>query len=203
MKPYFQEDGIVIYHGDCREVLPSLERVDMIITDPPYPDIEKGFTQTSIRFLDKHPCRQLVFWSAIEPFPLSFSAVHIWHKPNGRSNEHYERIFERNGQRVCRVWRESAINSCVVADMTGDVYTNHPTQKPIRLIRKLLTLTKPTHVLDPFMGSGTTLRAAKDCGLKAIGIEIEERYCEIAANRLRQGVLSFVTNHERKAGAAA
>jgi site-specific DNA-methyltransferase (adenine-specific) len=69
----------------------------------------------------------------------------------------------------------------------------HPVEKPSEL---LLDLMKPTTsesgtILDPFMGSGTTLRAAKDLGRKAIGIEIEEKYCEIAANRLRQEVLAF------------
>jgi site-specific DNA-methyltransferase (adenine-specific) len=65
----------------------------------------------------------------------------------------------------------------------------HPTQKPLVLMRWLIELTVAETILDPYMGSGTTLRAAKDLGRKAIGIEIEERYCEIAANRLRQEVL--------------
>ena len=68
----------------------------------------------------------------------------------------------------------------------------HPTQKPVRLMRWCISLyPDAVSILDPFMGSGTTLRAAKDLGRKAIGIEIEERYCEIAANRLRQEVLQF------------
>jgi site-specific DNA-methyltransferase (adenine-specific) len=65
----------------------------------------------------------------------------------------------------------------------------HPTQKPERLIKRLLSLFPGETILDPFMGSGTTLRAAKDLGRRAIGIEIEEKYCEIAVERLRQGVL--------------
>jgi len=70
----------------------------------------------------------------------------------------------------------------------------HPTQKPMSLFRWCIQLDKktPKIVLDPFMGSGTTLRAAKDLGRKAIGIEIEEKYCEIAAKRLRQEVLPLV-----------
>lgn len=66
---------------------------------------------------------------------------------------------------------------------------HHPTQKPIELIRYLAGRHRPGLILDPFMGSGTTLRAAMDLGRKAIGIEIEERYCEIAARRLQQSVM--------------
>jgi len=65
----------------------------------------------------------------------------------------------------------------------------HPTAKPVELMLRLLSKTQGT-ILDPFMGSGTTLRAAKDLGRKAIGIEIEERYCEIAARRMGQEVLA-------------
>jgi DNA modification methylase len=66
----------------------------------------------------------------------------------------------------------------------------HPTQKPLPLIKWCINLAEPIEtILDPFMGSGTTLRAAKDLGRKAIGIEIEKKYCDIAIERLRQGVL--------------
>ena len=70
----------------------------------------------------------------------------------------------------------------------------HPTQKPLRLLRLLLTdySEQGQTILDPFMGSGTTLRAAKDLRRKAIGIEIEEKYCEIAAKRLEQEVFDFI-----------
>lgn len=69
----------------------------------------------------------------------------------------------------------------------------HPTQKPTALLRHLLSVLPPgtRTVLDPFMGSGSTLRAAKDCGHRAIGIDVDERYCEIAARRIAQGVLDF------------
>lgn len=70
----------------------------------------------------------------------------------------------------------------------------HVTQKPESLIRELLSIAPRGGVLDPFMGSGTTLRAAKDLGLPCIGIEQDERYCEIAANRLAQAVLPLGAN---------
>ena len=65
----------------------------------------------------------------------------------------------------------------------------HPTEKPISLMTQIIDTMPPGVILDPFMGSGTTLRAAKDLGRRAIGIEIDERYCEIAVRRLAQGVL--------------
>ena len=72
----------------------------------------------------------------------------------------------------------------------------HPTQKPVALMKWCLSLRWVSEgpVCDPYMGSGPTLKAAKDLGRRAIGIEIEERYCEIAANRLRQRVLSFTAD---------
>ena len=78
-----------------------------------------------------------------------------------------------------------------VFEWTRETDTQHPTQKPIDAIRQCLDAYAGAVILDPFMGSGTTLRAAKDLGRKAIGIEIEEKYCEIAVKRLSQEVLAL------------
>jgi hypothetical protein len=175
--------------------LPHLEPVDLVLTDPAYPEMDGPrdcFVQTPIDFLTNMPCRQFIFWRAKGEFPLSFQAIHIWDKKTGCMSE-YERIFERNSDNGhWKVFREYLINSTVAANYTGDTFFGHLSQKPIKLIRQLLMLAKDSqNILDPFAGSGTTLRAAKDLGRKAIGIEIEEKYCEIAARRMAQEVLQL------------
>ena len=208
MKPYYEHGGIVIYHGDCRDVLPQLEdeTVDLVLTDPPY-----GVGKAKWDILPEGVLKQLweitsgamlVFWSAFDlskiPHELGEKPKNtiVWWKPNlpalwmfdrSRLASQWEPIFyfAKNGyepsQRPTDVW---AYNY-----PANNQTRMHPTQKPIGLIRKLLLCFDSCLVLDPFMGSGTTLRAAKDFGRRAIGIEIEEKYCEIAAKRLSQEVL--------------
>jgi DNA modification methylase len=195
VKPYYSEDGITIYHGDCREILPEVWfGVDLLLADPPYPDFycdEYRYHAGVLDPLDPIPCRQLVFWSGRAHFPLSHCAIHIWNKNPSNHGAQYECIFERNGGRHQKVFTYYMVNSTVAAAMTGDVLNEHPSQKPIRLMRALIGHGKGELILDPFAGSGTTLLAAKDLRRSAIGIEIEERYCEIAAKRLSQGVLKL------------
>jgi DNA modification methylase len=197
IKPYYEENGITIYCGDCREILPGLDPVDFILTDPPYPDYyadEYLYSDGLIDFLNNYECGQLIFWTSKVEFPLDYSAIHIWDKKTGCGSE-YERIFERNGNKNFKVFRYYLINSTVAASFTGDVFTGHKSQKPQKLMNDLiLKFTKNRNtILDPFMGSGTTLVAAKRLNRKAIGIEIKEKYCEIAVKRLAQGVLDFAS----------
>lgn len=168
---------------------------ELVLTDPPYPDYHQeqyGYKDGVIDFLRDIPCRQLIFWSAKVDFPLDYTAVHIWHKPNGAACQ-YERIFERNGGKRYRVFRGLRIQSIVSAQMARDVFTGHPSQKPISIIKDLISLySKPNDtILDPFMGSGTTLAAAKDLDRNAIGIELNPAYCEIARTRLSQRTMEF------------
>ncbi len=192
MKPYYDHAGIQIYHGDCREILSATcFAVDLVVTDPPYPDyhVERfGYSDDLLMTIDPILCRQFIFWSAKAMFPLSYTAIHIWDKQTGCGSE-YERIFERNGHQNWKMFRQYLMNSTIAASYTGDSFTGHPSQKPKHLITTILVYAGGRCILDPFMGSGTTLRAAKDLGRKAIGIEIEERYCEIAARRLEQETL--------------
>jgi DNA modification methylase len=195
-KPYYRDNqsDIVIYHADCRDILPLIpdKSIDLVLTDPPYPDQHLEYGDCDISFLREFDCRQLIFWSAKADFPLSYTAIHIWDKKCGVGSM-YERIFERNGGKAYRVFRHYLINSTVAAKYTKDTFTGHPSQKPIALIEELVKrYSKENDVIfDPFMGSGTTLRASKELGRWCIGIEIEEKYCEIAAKRLSQSVMSL------------
>lgn len=214
MQPYYQHGDISIYCGDCRDILPRLDPhcVDLAIADPPYNvgleyighndnmSREKYIAWCGDWFsaLRKICYRTIIFpghgnlpvwWQVSKP-----SAVGCWHKPgNGRSSiigfEDWEPWLYWTGD------KGMLGGSSVVRAVTGSSNTvsGHPCPKPIELITKLLKKCKSGGVIDPFVGSGTTLIAAKRLGIRAIGIEIEERYCEIAAKRLSQEVFDFPT----------
>jgi len=193
-KPYYEDEAVCIYHADCRDILPLLNPVDLVLTDPPYPNGEGHFiaaVSVAREVLPKISCKsKFIFWSEIEfpPCDIPLVAVHIWHRTNV-NGKIYEPIFQHEAdgkKRRSEVHAEAAIFDGAGVGCVD--YLGHPTQKPLRLISRLIEKTTGL-ILDPFMGSGTTLRAAKDLGRKAIGIEIEEKYCEIAAQRMCQEVL--------------
>jgi len=207
--PYYQDDAVTIYHGDCREILLTLDSVDLVLTDPPYGLDWRGHgasTQTwnglqnddgnlDLRPILNMPCAVVAFGANCYPEQLPHRGRWIcWDKRtiDGAADAMLGSPFElawsnqRSGfDRIIRVLHGGVVN----ADGHGP--RMHPTQKPLAVIRQLVIwYTEPAMtILDPFMGSGTTLRAAKDLGRKAIGIEIEEHYCEIAADRMAQMVL--------------
>lgn len=171
-----------LYLGDCLEVVPSVE-ADAVITDPPYPDEHTALYKYNADTLGQLGINKgLVFWSAIEPFPLTHSAVHIWDKKTGNVSE-YERIFEIGGKTHCKVFRHYLINSTVAAQFTRDEYTGHRSQKPIALMRELVQRFQGV-IVDPFMGSGTTGVACMELQRPFIGIEIHEPFFDIACERI-------------------
>lgn len=196
-KPYYEDEarGIVIYHADCREVLPHLPKVDLLLTDPPYPNNAGHFLNgiETARWVIMQPIADhaFVFWDDLDrPICLHpLVAVHIWHRTNTNRPDNYEPIYEfhKSGARKSsRVFPYPVIS----LGLTGcHEATPHPTQKPVKLISELVCRSKAQTVLDPFMGSGTTLVACKQLGRRCIGIELEEKYCEIAARRLSQDLL--------------
>lgn len=211
MKPYYEDakGGITIYHGDCREVMGAVV-ADAVVTDPPY-GINAARTRNSQRWgwrdygidgWDSEPpdpttigmcvsiAKRAVLWGGNYFVGLPFVARGkwlVWDKcQTDFSLADCELAWCSWAGAIRRI---SYSRSAALRDGKS-----HPTQKPEAVMRWTIQQldggeTDNQTILDPFMGSGTTLRAAKDLGRKAIGIEIEERYCEIAAKRLSQEVL--------------
>lgn len=247
MKPYYERDGITIYHADCLDVLPLLDQVDHVITDPPYNVSARGIggrANTTIGAVPRkdgtyreivrdfgawdhewdprpflaearrliRPGGSLIAFTSeflFEPYVcsgLEHRALLYWRKTNPAPNFRNQIVravemavwqtqgggwtFNAGGYRP-NVWDGPILNGYTVQN-TGEKRL-HPTQKPLWLMREWIELfTDPGDlILDPFMGSGTTLRAAKDLGRRAIGIEVNETYCKVAVERLRQEVLAL------------
>jgi site-specific DNA-methyltransferase (adenine-specific) len=217
--PYYQDDHATIYHGDSLEIMPEVD-FDVIVTDPPYGinlDTNYSTLKGSGRFRDgvdgkEHP-RVIGDDQPFDPAifgdtPIAmFGANHYatrlpetctWHIWDKRENLGSNMLADAEMwvttwmSGPTRIFRHKWLGYMRPAGRTGDGF-HHPTAKPLALMRHIIgeERTPPGVVLDPFMGSGTTLRAAKDLGRHSIGIELEEKYCEIAATRLGQEVLDL------------
>jgi site-specific DNA-methyltransferase (adenine-specific) len=177
-----------LYEGDCLDILPTLGNVDAVVTDPPYPDYHQtkykydaNVIASVVGWIAQRPA--LIFWSAKHDLDCNHSAIHIWDKKTGCGSE-YERIYELNGQRNYKVVSSYLINSTVAASFTGDEFNEHPSQKPIALLRAITGWLNGKIILDPFMGSGTTGVACAKLGRKFVGIEIEPKYFDISCKRI-------------------
>ncbi len=198
--PYYDHAGITIYNADCRDILPHLDPVDLVLTDPPYglgKKLHDGGTWSTapkydamlvwdkpvdieiLLYLMKYPC---IIWGGNNyPLPPTRSWL-AWVKNN---NVPTMADFEL-------AWTNlDCPSKCYRGRIHPDGINQHPTQKPLYLMKWCLLSFIAGTILDPFMGSGTTLVAAKQLGRKAIGIEIEKKYCDIAIQRLSQEVLNF------------
>jgi site-specific DNA-methyltransferase (adenine-specific)/modification methylase len=209
MRPFFERDGVTIYCGDCREILPELEEIDSIITDPPYgkgerTDRASRGRSNATKALDFPPIygddvpfepihllayRRIMLWGAnyyADKLP-SVSSWLVWDKREGVAsddNADCELAWTNFGGRA-RLFRH-LWKGMIKASERGERRV-HPTQKPVALMRWCIGLAKPRGVIcDPYMGSGSTLRAAVDMGWPVIGIEIEEMYCKVAVKRMQQ-----------------
>jgi DNA modification methylase len=200
-KPYYQDGAVVIYNADCRKILPFLDTVDLVLTDPPYGIGErmKGGTWGA-----KQKYADFRKWD-VAPLPETISSVCVLGRNVIIWGGNY---FSLNPSRCWLIWdKQNAVPTmadCELAWTNLDKPTKrlslgvgvhvqgHPTEKPLPLFSWCISQVNDVEtILDPFMGSGTTLRAAKDLGRKAIGIEIEEKYCEIAAKRMAQEVMEL------------
>lgn len=212
MTPYFQEDGITIYFGDALDLFPKLF-ADILVTDPPYglAYVSHWATQRQVMANDEDTSARdaiVAMWGLDRPAaifgtwkcprPNGIRNVLIWDKSGGNGpgmgdlslafgNSHEEIYLlgewpKRGARRASVIRSNTAIARLAVK-------TGHPTPKPVGLMASILDAAPEGTVIDPFAGSGATLLAARQLGRQAIGIEIEEKYCEIMANRMAQGVL--------------
>lgn len=211
MKPYYDHGGITIYHGDNRKILPLLDqKFDLLLTDPPYGIGENAHRVASRTKLaattdygsfdwDKEPadrqtidysvsiCRHAVIWGGNYFHVPPSRGWLVWDKLNSGNFADCELAWtnlKMSVRKFTLLW-----NGMIRGGEQRGVKRVHPTQKPVELMHWCLSHADAKSVLDPWMGSGTTLVAAKFRGLKAVGIEINEQYCEIAAKRLSQEVL--------------
>ena len=227
MTPYFQDDAVTIYHGDCREIVPTLPKHDLLVSDPPYfvpavayvgargeklpartlgdLSIMQGYFDVLLPMIAPAAGGSAYLFCDAKSYPVFFRAMFphfrhlrllVWDKVvsyNGYTWRHQHELIawgEGDGAKRIPTGDGDVLRERGVVQ-EGRV---HPAEKPVSLLGRLIGKhDEAALILDPFMGSGTTLRAAKDLGRKAIGIEIEEKYCEAAAKRMAQGVLDFGT----------
>jgi len=211
IKPYYQDDYVTLYHGDCRDILPHLEPVDLVLTDPPYGIGEAAGSNKSRGKMavakdygndnwDNEPIPQdlinqlitqpaVIFGGNYYAMPPS-SCWLVWDKHITGDFADCELAWTNLPGAVRKI--DYLWNGCM---RKRPEQRWHPTQKPLDVMKWCIaqadTKLKKTvaSILDPFAGAGTTLRAAKDMNRKSIGIEREQKYCDVIVKRLRQEVL--------------
>lgn len=218
LRPYFTDGTVTIYHGDCREILPQLE-YDCVVTDPPYGigfaaqptkwqrrtkaqggrvagKGRRGDANTALAEIeewDDSTVDDVIESIAADPRPAIIWGGNYyvlpprrgwlcWIKPDAPPSMGSLELAWTNIDRVAR------FIECSISQ-TNRERLGHPNQKPEKVIAWCMQFVPAGVMCDPFMGSGTTLRVAKNLGRNAVGIELEERYCEMAAQRMSQQTL--------------
>ena len=206
-KPYYSEGEIVLYNADCRDILPLLGPVDLVLTDPPYGvgydtwDKECPYDLLPV-FLKKSKGAVIWFGAApqsvwIDKFSPRPKRILIWSPKFTLSHAQQDGISYRWHPIYC--WNLPKKHDGPVWDQLDDStetgnWWKHSCTKPLSLMKKLSAFCpEDGTILDPFLGSGTTLLAAKSLRRKAIGVELDEAYCAIAVERLKQQVLPFLS----------
>lgn len=217
--PYYDSGGITIYHGDCREILPELDHVDLVLTDPPYgigaarntrggrqggralaPSKDYGDRDWDDRPPDAELLRrviaagdQAIVWGGNHLGLPASSCWLVWDKDTGSNGYADAELAWTNLGGAVRLRRYRWHGMLQEFGGRDKEHRWHPTQKPVSILRWAIERAgdHARTILDPFAGVGSTLRAAKDLGIRATGIELIEGYCEVAATRLGQEVLPF------------
>ena len=216
-KPYYQDDAVIIYHADCRDILPLIpdKSIDLVLTDPPY-GIRLDLTWLSeLHLAHSKPANKTdkpiigdsgIDLSLLWQFPnrVIFGFPYIcdskatgwlvWDKQPGIDTD--RTLTSPIEMASSTVWRGFRLVRCMWAGYmrdNGEYRFEHPTQKPQKVISYAINKGSQLGdlIADPFLGSGTTAYCAKKLGRKCIGIEIEERYCEIASKRCSQTVMKL------------
>ena len=214
-EPYYSDEWVTLWHGDCLQITDWLA-ADVLVTDPPYgcahssgwtgpfqgeaiagdDDLTARDTALSLWAPPWAPRPALVFGSWKMPRPASTHTLLVWDKGDAAGMGDLSVPWKPNTEEVYVIGK-GFVGSRDSSILRANVVTwaskgrEHPNMKPLGLMQALIAKCPPGIVADPFAGSGSTLVAAKALGRKAIGVELEERYCEIAARRLAQGVLDF------------
>lgn len=211
-EPFYVDDAVTIYHGDCRELLSEMKQAELGLTDPPWPlsrELMVGSLDAHALWASVAPhlrVRRLLIWLPTHADPRPYlTPLEAW--PYLRLlyvrralPSYYGRVL-MDGEVIHALGEWPAARKGRMVIPGGMEVTSranereqgapHPGRRNLRVARWLVHWWSDPGdlVLDPFAGSGTTLRAAKDLGRRAIGIEIEERWCELAVRRLAQEVL--------------
>jgi len=213
LTPYYSEPGITLYCGDCREILPTLpdKSFDLCLTDPPYnvgrnyggtlDDKREDYEAWCVEWFSiiKEKSNSIVFSVGIKNIPMWFRIEppiwqYCWFKSNNMGHgSKYTNICVWEPFLIYGAAKRLGVDGIFLPVVPQKDTGGHDCPKPIKLMIRLVNdLTDVgQEILDPFCGSGTTLVAAKQLGRKAVGIEISEKYCEIAVKRLAQMQMEF------------
>ena len=213
MNPYYQDDSVTLYHGDCLGITEWLA-ADVLVTDPPYGmsyrsgqraeshapiagDRDTRARDAALALWGARPAAIFGTWRVTRPDGVH--QVLVWNKRGagpgmgdlslafGSSHEEIYLI----GKWEKRATRRGSVITTESSPSELTTHIGHPTPKPVGLMEIIVAAAPPGVIADPFAGGGSTLVAARNLGRKAIGVELEERYCEIVARRLDQMALDF------------